>query len=432
MNTKKRFWLALVIFGLLGQVAWVVENMYFNVFIYNMFKASPADIAAMVSASAIAATATTIIMGALADKLGKRKMFICFGYIAWGISILLFAIIRIDVLQTLFPAMTVLSASAVCILLVIIMDCVMTFFGSTANDAAFNAWLTDSTDENNRGAAEGINSMMPLVAILVVFGGFMAFDLGKSSSWTLIFVIIGALVLVCGVLGIFLIKDTGTKIADNNKFWANIIYGFRPSVIKCNKSLYITLIAFAIFGISIQIFMPYLILYYSVSLEMDNYVLIMAPAIIVASVVTAFYGRLYDKLGFIKTVIPAISILIGGYLILFFFKSTALVFIGSLLMMSGYLCGMAVFGALIREKTPESKSGMFQGLRICGQVLIPGIIGPEIGKAVLKNAEVIVNNDGTTSFIPNESIFMAATVVAIVIFAFIPFINKLVKKEKII
>ena len=176
--------------------------------------------------------------------------------------------------------------------------------------------------------------------------------------------------------------------------------------------------------------MPYLILYYSVSLQMDNYVLIMAPAIIVASVATAFYGRLYDRFKFTKTVIPAILILIGGYLLLFFFKSTALVFIGSLLMMSGYLCGMAVFGAMIREKTPENKSGMFQGLRICGQVLIPGVIGPEIGKAVLKNADVIINNDGTTSFIPNENIFIAATAVAVAIFIFIPFINKIIKKEK--
>ena len=31
-NTK--FYLALVIFSLVGQVAWVVENMYFNVFIF--------------------------------------------------------------------------------------------------------------------------------------------------------------------------------------------------------------------------------------------------------------------------------------------------------------------------------------------------------------------------------------------------------------
>ena len=31
---NSRFWLALVIFSLTGQVAWVVENMYFNVFFY--------------------------------------------------------------------------------------------------------------------------------------------------------------------------------------------------------------------------------------------------------------------------------------------------------------------------------------------------------------------------------------------------------------
>lgn len=41
MNTKtplsKKFWWSLVLFGLTGQVAWVVENMYLNVFIYKMF-----------------------------------------------------------------------------------------------------------------------------------------------------------------------------------------------------------------------------------------------------------------------------------------------------------------------------------------------------------------------------------------------------------
>ena len=40
----------LAIFGLMGQVAWVVENMYFNVFIYNVFNASADDISLMVSA----------------------------------------------------------------------------------------------------------------------------------------------------------------------------------------------------------------------------------------------------------------------------------------------------------------------------------------------------------------------------------------------
>ena len=73
---NKKFYLALVIFRLVGQVAWVVENMYLNVFIYKMFNASASAISAMVSASAVAATVTTIFVGALSDKIGKRRLFI--------------------------------------------------------------------------------------------------------------------------------------------------------------------------------------------------------------------------------------------------------------------------------------------------------------------------------------------------------------------
>ena len=69
MKTKlsSKFWLTLTLFSLIGQVAWVVENMYLNVFIYETFQAAPKDISAMVSASAIAATLTTIFIGALSD-----------------------------------------------------------------------------------------------------------------------------------------------------------------------------------------------------------------------------------------------------------------------------------------------------------------------------------------------------------------------------
>ena len=427
-RTKKsaRFWLALIIFGLTGQVAWVVENMYFNVFIYEMFHASAADISAMVSASAVAATVTTLLIGALSDKMGRRKAFICGGYILWGLSIAAFSLLRVDYLSHLFPAT---SAAAVGVTLVIVLDCIMTFFGSSANDACFNAWLTDSTDHTNRGAAEGVNAMMPLVAILVVFGGFMSFDLSQASSWTTIFLLIGGVVVLIGVLGLFLIKDTAVQIPENRHYFKNIVYGFRPSVMKQNPVLYAVLAAFAVFGISIQIFMPYLILYYQVSLEMEDYVLIMAPAIMLASAATAFYGRLYDRFGFARSVMPALGLLMAGYGFLYFFRDTVTVFIGSLLMMTGYLAGMAVFGAMMRDHTPENKAGMFQGLRIVAQVLIPGIIGPAIGAAVLKNADTIMNSDGTTSFIPNANIFLAAAAVAVLAWVALVPIMRLKKGE---
>lgn len=418
MKTKlsPRFWLALTLFSLFGQVAWVVENMYLNVFIYKMFRASAADISMMVAASAVTATLTAVLIGALSDRMGKRKVFMCAGYILWGISVMGFGLIRENDIHNLFFPMVSFNGAALslCITLTIALDCVMTFFGSSANDAAFNAWLTDSTDETNRGAAEGINAMMPLVAILVVFGGFMAFNLDSAESWSTIFCIIGGVTILVGILGFLLIEDAPAQPSQTG-YWQNVIYGFRLSTVKENAKLYIQLFLFIVFNISIQIFMPYLIIYYEVSLGMKDYVLIMAPAIILASVATALWGRVYDKKGFGFSSVIALISLIVGYAILFLFKETALVFVGSLLMMCGYLCGMAVFGAKIRDLTPVGKAGMLQGVRIFSQVLVPGVVGPFIGKAVLANAQTIVNNDGTTSFVPNANIFLAALIPAAIV-----------------
>ena len=423
----KKFWAAMIIFGLMGQVAWVVENMYFNVFIYKMFRASAADISTMVAASAVAATVTTLLMGALSDKVGKRKLFMCLGYLVWGISILSFAFIRVDLLTPM--AGSAAAAASLGITLVIIMDCVMTFFGSTANDAAYNAWLTDMGDETNRGKIEGFNSMMPLVSILVVFGGFMGFDLDKAESWTAIYIIIGAVVLIIGILGFFLIEEPKQVKKSTDPYWQTLVYSFRPSVLMGNKQLYAVLGAFAIFGISIQIFMPYLIIYYEQSLQMSNYVFIMAPAIILAAVFTALYGKVYDKHGFRVAVIWPIVLLIVGYVALFFFRATLPVFIGSLLMMCGYLGGMAVFGAMIRDRIPEQMAGRFQGVRIIGQVLIPGIVGPAIGAWVLRDAETVIGDDGTESFIPNQNIFLAALIAAVVLGLFLALLLYIMKKK---
>ena len=423
-----KFLLALTLFSLIGQIAWVVENMYLNVFIYNMFSADAGAISLMVGASAVSAAVTTVFIGALSDKLGKRKVFMCGGYILWGVSILGFTLLRVDILKAIFPFA---SAAVLGVAFTIALDVIMTFFGSSANDAAFNAWLTDSTSEASRGTAEGINAMMPLVAILAVFGGFMAFDLTLPRSWTVIFIIIGIVVILVGILGFFIIKEPKLEPAKEGYF-KTVIYGFLPSTIKKSPALYLYLGGFIIFNIAIQIFMPYLIIYYERSLGMDNYVFIMAPAIIIASVATVLFGKLYDKRGFVLSSSISIGLLALGFLTLFIFKHTVPVFIGSLLMMCGYLAGMAVFGAKIRDLTPLGKAGMLQGVRIFSQVLVPGVVGPFIGKLVLTGAEQIENSDGTYSFLPNEFIFLAAliTTVILAIYLITLFLVKRKKNKK--
>lgn len=400
-----KFWTAMVIFGLMGQIAWVVENMYFNVFIYKMFHASAADISRMVMASAVTAALTTILMGTVSDKVGTRKAFMSVGYLIWGISILVFAYIK-------------------SIAMTIAMDCVMTFFGSTANDAAYNAWLTDRGDETNRGRIEGLNSMMPLLSVLVVFGGFMNFNLDDSAAWKTIYYIIGISTAVIGLSGFFLIEDAPDLQKESKPFFATLVYSFRPAVMRSYPRLYALLAAFAVFCISIQVYMPYLLIYYEKTLGMTNYVLILAPAILLAAMVTALYGKAFDRFGFARSIRLPVILLAVGFALLFFTRTAFPVLAGSLCMMSGYLTGMSVFGAEIRRCIPENCSGQFQGVRIIGQVFVPGLIGPAIGAAVLKNAELITNSDGTTSFLPNANIFAAAFAALVVLSAVLPLLKR--------
>ena len=407
----KRFWVSMLVFGLMGQVAWVVENMYFNVFIYKMFHATAAEISAMVMASAVMAALTTIVMGALSDKVGRRKAFMSYGYMLWGVSIIVFAYIKN-------------------VMLTIVMDCVMTFFGSTANDAAYNAWLTDRGDSTNRGRIEGMNSMMPLISVLVVFGSFMGFDLGQHGSWVKIYYIIGGATFAIGLAGLFLIDEAKGLEKSKESMLETLVYSFRPSVFRENVLLYEILGLFAVFGISIQIFMPYLIIYYEQTLGITNYVIIMAPAIIAAAVLTALYGKTYDRKGFLFSMRPVVIMLCSGYVMLYFFRSIVPVLIGSMLMLGGYLTGMSVFGAMIRDNIPENRSGQFQGVRIIGQVFVPGLIGPAIGAYVLRNAQTITNSDGTTSFLPDRSIWFSALLVIILLCLLLVLVSRRIESNR--
>ena len=208
-----RMWVSFILIGLVGQLAWTIENMYFNVFLYNTISTDPNAIATMVAASAAVATVTTLSMGALSDRIGRRKPFICAGYILWGLSTLAFGFISVEGVSAWVGAARAASVAAG---LVVVMDCVMTFFGSTANDAAFNAYITDNTTPENRGKAESVLATLPLLSMLVIFGGFDG--LTQQGKWREFFLIFGLLVTATGVLACFLLKETPRGAGKGNYF----------------------------------------------------------------------------------------------------------------------------------------------------------------------------------------------------------------------
>lgn len=412
----------IIIFSLVGQIAWCMENMFYNLYIVDEFSSNPSSIALMVAASAIVATLSTLFIGALSDKIGKRKIFIVLGYIIWSLVILSFC----------FVNKNTISNPSLGIGLIIILDCVMTFFGSSANDACYNAYLTDISNDSNRGKIEGINSSMPLIAILIVFGllsPYAKIQEDGKDTWNIVFIIISAIVLLCGILGIFTIKDV-KKEKSNESYFKNIFYGFKLSVIKENKALYIVLLSFMIFGISLQVYMPYYILYLQKSnLEVsflsgiDGYIVIMAPAIIIASIITIFYGKLIDKFGFVKTLIPSLIVYAIGLILLSFFTNPALMFCGCLFMMSGYLTSTACFNSKIRNLTPPNKEGLFQGLRIFASVLIPMLIGPFIGSAICGGGAMfgVIESE---KFVVSKFIFLGGFIISLFVIIPLLFMEK--------
>ena len=404
-----RTWAAVLIFGLFGQIAWVIENMYFNVFLYNTISGDPAMIAAMVSASAVTATVTTLVMGAFSDKLGRRKALIVVGYLLWGVSVAAFAFVSVENMGRLFPTAAAAQAGAVA---VVVLDCVMTFFGSTANDAAFNAWVTDVTVPQNRGRVETVLAVMPLVAMLVVFG--LLDGLTQQGEWSTFFLIVGGLTLAGGLLGIFFLKEDKRQ-RSHEPYFANIVYGLRPSVIRANPALYISLAALAIYSMSQQVYMPYLIIYIQHFLGIGDYVILLGGVLILSSVVSVLLGKTVDQYGKLRCLTSAAAVGFVGLVLMYLVRDKWLVFVAGTVMLAGGMVASACCQGLIRDHTPQGKAGLFQGIRILFQVLIPMVTGPYIGVAVIRNTGLTYEELGTVKQVPTAEIFLAAAIVLLLL-----------------
>ncbi len=422
----KKSWLLIILLSFVGQVAWALENNFFNLFIQDVFHASLSDVALMVSASALTATATTLLVGAWSDRVGRRKIFIGMGTILWGISIIVFAY-----LQTISESLagTTAAAMAFGITLTIVFDCVMTFFGSLANDSSFNAWVTDITTEKNRGKVEGVNSAMPLLAMLAVFGGALFLMIVKPDGtvtydYPLFFTIIGSAVVVLGLAVLLLMKDSSPGRKEGG-YLASVFYGFRPSSIRSNHLLYLVLLAYLVFATALQVFMPYYVLYLRLPYILgENYVFVMAPGIVIAALFTIFYARTLDRRGFLRTILLPLFLFIAGCLVLALLQDAVFVFIGSVLMLSGYLGAVACLGAEVRNNTPGGYVGLFQGLRIFMVVLIPMLIGPWIGSSLSASSGVVGLGVVGDSFTPSSLIFLGGAVCALLTFVVLFFIRK--------
>ena len=438
-NVKKKFdkrkWLVLLIFGLAGQIAWSVENMYFNLFVFDTVAQNLDAITLMVQLSGIVATVVTLISGTISDKVGNRRKFISIGYIIWGVTVILFGYLSPKLFMNLL-GVDMTKAISITLVSVVVGDCVMTLFGSMANDACFNAWVTDNTDSSFRGTVEGVLSVLPLIAMLIVAGGFGI--LVSALGYSTVFLLLGIVVSICGIIGTFIIDDSDSLV--KNGELKDILYGFRPSVINNNRPLYITLIIVMIYGVATQTFMPYLIIYMKTYLDFSvvEYSVVFGVAIILGAIINVVLGRISDRndkseLLYIAAVIMALG-LFAMYMAKDMGHTANLLFFGlsGFAMITGFIFVASLTGSIVRDYTPALDTGKLQGVRMVFSVLIPMIAGPSIGNAINKARNIPLEDAGadamTTLYMPAPEIFLVGSAICLVMLAIIPILRKEIAK----
>lgn len=464
MEKKKglgiRMWLFLILVGFVGQLAWALENMYLNTYITYINFSAPANerfdyslfIAITTALSAIVATLTTLFMGALTDKIGHKRLFISGGYVLWGIATASFGLFNVNSSSKILPIAMVSSMAAI---MVIIIDCVMTFFGSTANDASFNSFVTKNIKDEKKGKVESVLAILPLIAMLVIFVALngLTTDSKKGAfdaKWDLFFYLVGAIVLLVGIISFFLMPKEEEKKQEQS-YVRLLLIGFKPSTVKANKKLYLVLLIYFVYSVACQVFFPYLMVYMEHTCSIANtgssfltpFATVMAVALLLGSVLSVFLGTLADKFGKNKMIIPSFAIFAIGILLMFFIPMvstdgssirTVFACIAGLIMILGYTGVPTVINALVRQYTPKGEEGIFMGIRMLFVVALPMCIGPFIGDGLNRSFGKEIPSptfDGVFDTVPSSYGYIAG--LAVLLLAIIPifFYFRECKKEQV-
>ena len=426
-DLKKRsgfaMWLLVWGLGLAGQICWNMENQWFNTFVYAKIGKDPSIITGMLICSAAATTFATFFFGTWADRTGKRRIFISWGYILWGVFTITFGLTQfISKEHYLLVAVSVVLA-----------DTVMSFFGSMGNDAGFNTWTTDIMTDKNRGQIGAALATQPVLGTILgtVVGGLLV---GENDNYMLLFVVMGVFVIVFGFISMFTLnKKDDVPPSVRGSFFQQFISVFNFKKFFRLRELVWVNIGVSLFFIGFNVYFAYignyLIHYLGYTADMMG---VIEAVPLVLSMLTAIpIGILINKNKHPLVSFCAIVCNIIGLLILFPVKTgdvdpTQLfnfrLWLGIFVVGVGYVGILQTTKVWTKQLYPGDAKGQFEGIWILFFVLIPMIGGSLIGEAVVKTAgETFVDEaSGLTQYIPNGNIFIVGA--AVILLSLIPFI----------
>ena len=442
-----RFWLIVWGMGLAGQLCWNMENQWFNTFVYAKISQDVDIVTWMVILSAFVTTISTFVFGTMSDRMGNRKKFVSIGYIIWGVATILFGL-------TEFIGSVASSSIAVAGFLVVLVDAIMSFFGSMGNDSGYNTWLNDHTNDDNKGQIGAALAALPVIGTVIgtVLGGMLV-NVGNETvgtdaynpaldNYQLLFWTMGIFVILVGVISLFIMKDH-PSLEQNKKgsFISQVTDIFRFSTLKGNKNLKELILANLVacfFFIPFNFYFTHMgnWIIYDIGFTAGDMGLIQGIALLLAVLVTIPFIKLInkDKIPLVA-LISIISNALGLFLIYVFVKDSSSVdvlnlfsaknipmFICVFLVGVGYVLITQACMIWVKRLFPNESKGQFEGVRVCFFTLIPMLIGTLIGNVIIKTTAQIgepkYDTYGHLIEVPQENLFLFAGI--LVIFTLIP------------
>ncbi|MFN2139705.1 MAG: MFS transporter [Candidatus Promineifilaceae bacterium] len=419
---KFKHWLALFVMSFAGELAWGVQTQIFNLFLFNEISPRPITVSLMVATGAVVATLTAIFMGAFSDQKGRRRPFILAGYILWGITVIL------------FPSTQLITIVWLAVTAVILLNAFMSFARATAYEASYHAYLTDITNLENRGTAQGMASLGLYIAMVVTFGGL---GLIEETGYQIFFLIVGALVIVMGTIGGLIVEDSGVPVDHEIGVFKRVRTTFHRDFLRQQKNFFYILLAMGLFMMSFNVFFQFVLIYLQHFLQIPvSYVeILVLVAITIGGIVFSIpAGILSDNIGRKKVAVA--SILIESvFLILFalapqfagalpLFGSSALINVTvwsgffAIFWLGGQTSWLVASYAWSKDWYPEEKRAEFSGYTTIFQIGVGGGLGAMLGgivASIFGNPGIV---DGKPGIIPTPAIFIFAGI--LVLFTLIP------------
>lgn len=428
METKKdkigiKNWILIWVLGLVGQLCWNIENQWFNTFVYAKIAPDASIISWMTAVSAAFTTVSTFVCGTWSDRIGRRRPFVFAGYLLWGAFTVAFGATEF------LPKSPILLAAV----MVVLMDALMSFFGSMGNDCAFSSWTTDISSESNRGALGGVIAAQPVIATIVgtVVSGIVIETLGYFAY----FIVAGIFVSAVGIVGSLFMKEGPAlkPVRDEKGFWHQLFSVFDFKTFFRNKELFCVFFIMAVYFSCFNFYFAHVGNYfiYTLGFSESTAGVLEGAGLLVAVLAAIPAAGAINRGKHGLMILISVAATAVGLCILAISKSFIPGIIAGILIAGiGYVLVMQTTSAWTKNLYPESSRGQFEGIRIIFYVLLPMIFGPTSASLVIDKLGIPVIINGVAGKTPSSVLFFIAAALSVLTLVPLYFAIKEQKKAK--